>query len=59
LNGDNTSDGGFLRAFLHSLGRVQTANTEDILPNRKTKGGENGVDSNSHITGFSLAILKK
>jgi hypothetical protein len=29
------------------------------LPNRQAKGGETGVDSNSHITGFSPAILKK
>jgi hypothetical protein len=34
------------------MGRVQTANAEDILPNRPSKGAETGVDSISPITGF-------
>ena len=42
-----------------AMGRVQTADAEVILPNRPTKGGETGIDSNSHITGFSPAIFKK
>jgi hypothetical protein len=34
-------------------------NTEDISLNRPTKGGETGVASNSHITGFQADGLKK